>query len=54
MSSASFKKNFTNELLQRLEIEMRKKVERQKGQLLIIPGPDQLKKAVIDTFGKDV
>ena len=54
MSSASFKKNFTNELLQRLEIEMRKKVERQKGQLLIIPGPNQLKKAVIDTFGKDV
>jgi len=54
MSTSSFKKNFSNKLLERLEVEMRKKVERQKGQLLIIPGPDQLKKAVIDTFGQDV
>lgn len=54
MSAANFKKNFSNKVLERLEIEMRKKVERQRGQLLIIPGPDQLKKAVIDTFGTDV
>lgn len=54
MSASNFKKNFSNKLLERLEIEMRKKVERQRGQLLIIPGPDQLKKAVIDTFGSDV
>ena len=54
MSTSSFKKNFSNKLLERLEVEMRKKVERQRGQLLIIPGPDQLKKAVIDTFGSEV
>lgn len=54
MSLSSFKQNFTNPLLERLQQEARKDVERQRGQLLLIPGPLELKKAVVDTFGDQV
>jgi len=52
MSKSSFDSKYQEPLLARLEIEMRTKVEGQKGQLLVLPGPDQLKKAIIDTFGE--
>ena len=54
MSLSSFKANFTNPMLERLRQEARKDVERQRGQLLLIPGPLELKKAVTDTFGDTV
>lgn len=54
MSLSSFKASFSNPMLERLQQEARKDVERQQGQLLLIPGPLELKKAVTDTFGDAV
>lgn len=54
MAIAAFKQNFSNKLLDRLETEMRRSVEKQRGQLLIIPGPAELKSAVADTFGGQI
>jgi len=54
MSVSNFQQNFSNKLLDKLETEMRKSVEKQSGQLLILPGPDQLKKAVLDTFNNSI
>jgi len=51
MSNRSFSQKFVNPLLARLEQEARKRIQAQSGQLLIIPGPKELKKAVEDTFG---
>lgn len=50
MAVSNFEKNYANKMLDRLEQEMRAKVEKQRGQLLIIPGPKELKDAVEDTF----
>jgi hypothetical protein len=41
-------------MLERLQQEARKDVERQRGQLLLLAGPLELKKAIIDTFGEGV
>jgi hypothetical protein len=38
-------------MLERLQQEARKDVEKQQGQLLLLPGPLELKKAISDTFG---
>lgn len=54
MSLSSFKSSFTNPMLERLQQEARKDVERQRGQLLLLPGPLELKKAIVDTFGDGV
>lgn len=54
MAVATFKASFSNKLLERLEVEMRRSVEKQQGQLLIIPGPNELKKAIQDTFNNQV
>lgn len=54
MAVSNFKANFSNKLLDKLEVEMRRSVEKQRGQLLIIPGPKELKKAINDTFNNQV
>lgn len=54
MSLSSFKSSFTNPMLERLQQEARKDVEKQRGQLLLLPGPLELKKAIVDTFGDGV
>jgi hypothetical protein len=54
MAVSNFKANFSNKLLDKLEVEMRNRVETQVGQLLIIPGPKELKKAIDDTFNNQV
>ena len=50
MSKASFEKGFSNKLLQSLEVDVRRQVQRQQGQLLVIPGPKEIRKAINDTF----
>jgi hypothetical protein len=54
MSLSSFKSSFTNPMLERLQQQARKDVEKQRGQLLLLPGPLELKKAIVDTFGDGV
>jgi|TARA_R110002153_G_scaffold221986_1_gene374373 hypothetical protein len=50
MSNTAFESGFSNKLLKSLEKDMRRAVQRQSGQLLIIPGPKEIKKAIADTF----
>jgi hypothetical protein len=54
MAVSNFKANFSSKVLDKLEVEMRNSVEKQRGQLLIIPGPEELKKAINDTFNNQV
>ena len=50
MSNRSFTKGFSNKVLESLERDVRRQVQRQAGQLLIIPGPAEIRKAITDTF----
>lgn len=54
MSNRNFSQRFVNPLLAKLEQEARTRIEAQSGQLLIIPGPLELKKAVSETFSDSV
>jgi hypothetical protein len=54
MSNRNFSQRFVTPLLIKLEQEARKRIEAQSGQLLIIPGPIELKKAVTETFSGSV
>jgi len=46
MSSTNFKRSFVNPLVKRLDAEVRKKVERQQGQLVLLPNLDSLVKVL--------
>ena len=50
MSNRNFSQKFVSPLLAKLEQEARKRIEAQSGQLLIIPGPKEVKKAIEETF----
>lgn len=51
MSLSNFQKGFSNRVIDKLEVEARREVEKQSGQVLILPGPKEIRKAIQDTFG---